>query len=205
MQVIYAETSSVRIRQIAADGFAALWCLASIWLGRAVHQVAQQLARPGEYLRDASSDVSERADGFASRLPSALRGPTEALGSLGNRVGAAGEAQIDVANDLALVLGVLTAIAPIVWLLARHLPGRIRWNREAAGVKTLRASQGFSELMARRALVNQPLDRLARLTDDPVADFEQGNYEGLARLELAGLGLHPSAERLPSVRRQDTR
>jgi len=56
----------------------------------------------------------------------------------------------------------------------------------------LRGGRGGADLLALRALANQPLRRLAKIDPDPVAAWRRGDataVDALARLELGRLGL----------------
>ena len=92
-------------------------------------------------------------------------------------------------QDLALWLAVLLAAIPIVWLLSRYLPGRLRWAGEATAASRLRSEPAAAQLFALRALANRPLPKLRRTAPDPAAAYARGDYEALATLELAELGL----------------
>jgi hypothetical protein len=102
-------------------------------------------------------------------------------------------AQQDAVSTLAMVLALLLALVPIVWLLARYLPGRFRWARDATAARAF-LEVGDERLFALRALAHQPLDRLRRIAPDPAASYERGDpgvVAALAALELQSLGLDP--------------
>ena len=108
----------------------------------------------------------------------------------------AGLAQQEVVQDLATWLGVLLALIPISYVAYRYLPDRWRWIREAGAASMLRIDAADLQLFALRAIARQPLYELRRATPDPAAALAQGDYEPLASLELASLGLKTSSTRL---------
>ena len=83
-------------------------------------------------------------------------------------------------HTVALWLGVLIAVLPIVWLLARYVPGRVAWVRDATAVAGAPLDAAAIDLLACRASLNHPLR-----TTMPVA----GDRAALAQLEIARLGL----------------
>jgi hypothetical protein len=77
----------------------------------------------------------------------------------------------------------------LVWLRLR-----CRWIRRASFATTLRAGRAGRDLLALRALANQPLRRLTRVHGDPANAWRDGNeavVQELAALELRSLGLSP--------------
>ena len=87
--------------------------------------------------------------------------------------------------NLALFFSILLA-------LASYLPSRIRFVRRATAGRRFLDSTADLDLFALRAMANQPLSRLARISDDPVADWQAGDREvidRLADLELRACGL----------------
>ena len=81
---------------------------------------------------------------------------------------------------------------PILVVALYHLPRRVRFVREASAGQRLLDGPADLELFALRALSNQPLHALARVTDDPVGALRRGDaavVAALARLELRAGGL----------------
>ncbi len=203
---VYAETASRRARQLVADLLVGAWVAASVLAGLAVRRLVDELARPGQAVQQAGDRVANGMGGVqdqVSRIPAiggGLRAPFERLGEAGEALARAGATQQQVVHELALWLGVLVALIPILVVLAAWLPGRIRWIREATAASRLRRdlSGGDLGLFALRAIANRPLRELRRASPDPVADLQRGDYGALAALELRALGLRPAR---PSRRR----
>lgn len=182
---LYAQDPVLRTRQVVTDALVAGWVLAWLLLGWFLHELLDRLDRPGALLEDAGG----RLAGVGERLP----GPLDAVAGGGRAVARAGAEQQDVAGSLAFWLPVLLAAVPIVWALARHLPGRLQWAREAAAARVLLAGNPDGRLFALRALASARLPALLEVAPDPLAAYESGHVAPLAEVELRRLGL-----RLPS-------
>lgn len=200
---LYAEDELVRSRQIIRDALTVAWVAAWVSIGRRVHDLVAALADAGRFLEDAGADFARSARGSGRRvddlplLGDRLAAPFEAVAGGGSAVARAGVAQQDAVATLALVLGIVIAALPIAWLLARYVPRRLEWMRQAAGARVLLDGGGDGErLFALRALAHCPLDQLRRVSADPLGDFDRGEADvvrALAALELGPLGLAPAA------------
>lgn len=191
----YAETRSLRSRQLLTDAAVALWVLLWLKLGDAVHGAVSRLAAPGRQLQEAGNGLSgglsaaaQRADGVPL-VGGGLRAPLDLAAAAGEAIARAGQAQQDAVATLALVLTLLLAGIPIAWGLQRWLPGRLAFAREHRAATSLRDDV---ELWALRAALHRPLPELARLGADPVGRWrrgEPGAAEALAALEQRASGL----------------
>lgn len=139
-----------------------------------------------QQLQDAATPGWTTAWLFAGR---ALYRTIEHLRSATGEAESAGASAGDTVHTLALWSGLLVALMPIVWLLARYLPGRLRWMREAGAAAGLRIDADDLHLFALRAVANAPLYVLRRATPDPAAALAQGDDAALAGIELERLGL----------------
>jgi hypothetical protein len=204
---VYAETASRRIGQLLGDVLVGAWVTAWVLAGLTVRRLVDELAAPGEAVERAGGRVADGMRGAqdqVSRIPGiggSLRAPLQRLGEAGQALAGAGASQQHVAHQLALWLGVLVALIPVVTVFAVWLPGRVRWIREASAASRLRrnAASTYLGLLAMRAVANRPLRELRRASADPVADLQRGDYQALAALELRALGLRaldPSRRRL---------
>ena len=97
-------------------------------------------------------------------------------------------------GNLWLALGITIAALPILLVVLVYLPLRWRFVREAsAGQRFIDASADL-DLFALRAMSNQPMHRLARISPDPVRAWREGDPDvvrALAVLELKDSGLTP--------------
>jgi hypothetical protein len=182
----YADTPGLRVRQQLQDAVAVLWIAGWAFAGRALYRTI-------EALRAATAQAEEAGAGFAGRLDAAartagdlpvvggtLRRPFAGAADAGRALESAGAAAGDTVHTLALWLGLLVALLPIAWVLARYVPGRIRWMREAAAAAAMALDGEARRLLAIRAAATAPLHLVRRAG---------GDDDALARLELERLGL----------------
>jgi hypothetical protein len=192
---LYAETSSLRLRQQLADTATLGWVTVWLFVGRALYRTIEQL-------RVATGEAEAAGAGFADRLDDVartaagvplvggeLRRPFTGAADAGRVLQSAGATAGDTVHALALWIGLLVALVPIAWVLPRYLPGRLRWMREAGAAAHLRIDADDLQLFALRAVARAPLHELRRAVPDPAAALARGDYEALAGIELARLGL----------------
>ena len=196
--ILYAETPARRTRQLVVDAVVLVWVLLWVRAGLWLHDLVLRLQAPGRSLEGAGGglagslgDASRRVDDvpLAGR---ALAAPLDAASGAGSALAEAGRAQQDAVGSLALWLALLVAAAPIIAVLVRYLPERVRWVQRATAAAQLRGSAVDLDLFALRALVHRPLRELTRIGPDPAAAYRSGEPEvvaALARLELQALGL----------------
>ena len=181
---LYAETPALRLRQVLLDAGTVVWVAIWVRVGWWLHDLVRRLEGPGRGLEDAGSRIA------GWRVP-LLRRELGPVTSGGEALQRAGETQQDAVQALAIGLGVVLAAIPIVWLLARYLPGRLRWAREATAAGHIRNQPAAAQLFCFRAIANSPLCQLPGAAADPAGAYGRGEYEALAALELARLGLRP--------------
>jgi hypothetical protein len=192
---LYAESPGVRTRQILLDTGMALWIVLWVKVGQGVYHAVERLRGAGRTMEAAGQGFAEKLDGVArtiGRTPvvgDRLRDPFTGAADAGRTLQRAGVAQDHATHTVALWLGILLALIPILYLLVRWLPPRVRWVREATAVARLRIDAPDLELFALRAVVRRPLWELQRACADPAAALATRDFEPLARLELAALGL----------------
>lgn len=195
---LYAEMPRFRNRQLLQDAAVIVWAYVWIRIGAHVKTLVDRLAGPGESIERAGDgfagtlfDISSKVDDVPG-VGGILQAPFDAAGQAGLALERAGAAQQDVVHSLALWLGILLAVIPISYVCYKYLPDRLRWVREASAADRLRIDAADLHLFALRAVVRQPLYELKRVCDDPAAALQNGDYEPLAKLELASLGLKVS-------------
>ena len=198
---LYAETSGLRTRQLVGDLAVLAWTAAWVAAGVALYRLVEKLAVPGERVEQAggsfAGDIAEIQQ-KVGRLPvvgDELQDPFGRLAGVGRTLAAAGVTQQEVVHQLALWLGVVVAVVPIVGLLLVWLPSRVSWAREAGAASRLRMDGADLELFAIRAVANRPLRDLHRVSPDPAGDLRAGEYQALADLELRVLGLRAQPRR----------
>lgn len=196
---LYADAPARRARQILADLLMLAWAVGCVFVSLLVHRSVLRLAEPGRQMEAAGGQLADgmrRAGEQLGQVPlvgEGVRSPFDQLASSAQPLQQAGADMVAGVERLALVCAVLAGVLPflvvgIVWFVGR-------WRF----VRTARASAAFLDddadlsLLALRALTRQPLDRLARLSPDPVGAWRSGDpqlIEALASLELAEHGLH---------------
>ena len=203
---LYADRPFRSANQLLGDllvlGWIALW----VWAGLRLHDLVLGLAAPGEQAEKAGRTLQNSlgdAAGNVGDVPfagDALRAPFDEGSGAGRDLADAAQSYQDAVADLALLAGVLTALAPIAIVLALWLPRRISWIATASAAKRLLRGGGDhgEDLFALRGLARQPLERLAKAGGS--ADLMDGwrardpdTVRALARLELDELGLRAPA------------
>jgi len=198
---LYAETASLRARQVVTDLLVVAWATTWVLAGLTLKRLLDKLAGPGRTLRDAGSELAGSAGSIqdrVGRIPvvgDELRAPFGRVGDVGRTLVRAGETQQQVVHDLALWLGLVVAVLPVALVLLWWGPRRWRWVTEASAASRVRAGVSDLELFALRAVANRPLRELRRVSADPAADLAAGDYEALAALELRALGLRADPPR----------
>lgn len=192
---IYADSPRLKTRQIMFDALFVGWVLLWIRLGMLLSSLVSKLSTP---LRAVSGPATDFARGLSevseavTQLPVVGDELSRSFGSAadaGRSLAQAGARQQEGVNELAILLGVMLAGLAIAYALARYLPGRMAWIREASAASRIKIDRDDLYLFALRALVNRPLHELRRVAPDPAGAFAAGDYAALAALELDALGL----------------
>ncbi len=206
---IYAQRPGRRAGQLLGDAFVVLWTVIWAVVGVAVDQTVGLLAGPARQTARTASQLSgnlQDAANQASRIPAVgddLRRPLDAAsGSLATLISSANH-QVATIETLAVVAGWLVFLIPVSVLLVFWLPRRIRFYRQAQAAQRFLNSSADLDLFALRALANQPMHLLARISDDPVTAWRTGDrvvVDRLAELELRSAGLTMPADLRPQSR-----
>jgi len=195
---LYADATPRFTLQLALDAAVACYVLFWIWLGTVVNDGVSALASPGEGIaanaRDLGGSLSD-AGGFLDDAPiigDGIASPFDSAADASRGIAQASDNSVAAIERFGFWLGVVVAVVPIVYLLAKFLPGRIRFIRNVNAGQRLALGPADLEVFALRALTNQPLHRLARVSPDPAGGYRRGETDvitGLARLELTRIGL----------------
>jgi hypothetical protein len=127
-----------------------------------------------------------------------LSEPFQRAGSAGTTIEQAGTDLVAAVDHLALLLGWVTALVPIVLVLLVWGLLRLRFVRRATAAQRFIDSSADLDLFALRAMAHQPMHRIARISDDPTGAWRVRDHEvvqALALLELRDSGLRPPALR----------
>lgn len=194
---LYADRSGYRSLQILEDLGIVAWVVVWVWIGMFVHDLIAKLAAPGRAVESAGRGLTERMIDISEEIGDVpvvgpgLRTPFEGAAGATRQLSEAGQGQQEAVLTLALWLGILFALSPVLVALFIYVPKRYRWIREATAADRIRVDVGDLELFALRALASRPLHELRRAHPDPAGAFASGDHAFLAELELTALGLKP--------------
>lgn len=195
---LYADSSARRARQILGDVLLLVWVGVWVTLALTVRDATLTLARPGEQVAQAGTGLADRlreagaAVGGVPLIGDDVRTPFDEAGGAAEQLAQAGNAHVEAVTDLAFWLSIAVGAIPVLIALAVYLPMRWRFIRHATAGRRFVDSSDYVDLFALRAMSRQPLHRLARISDDPVAAWRQGDpavLRALAELELRDAGL----------------
>jgi hypothetical protein len=165
-----------------------------------VHEAVSALAAPAGPLRAAGGSMQERMGAVADAVVDVplvgdrLSGPFTGAAGVGVDLVAAGDSLQDSVDDLATLVSVSTVLVPVLLVAGSYLLLRVRYARRAGLLAQERLRPEFQELLALRALVNQPARRVTSVGPDPLGGWRSGDPEvvrRLAALELRRMGLRP--------------
>jgi hypothetical protein len=195
---LYAEKPSTALRQLIVDLFVVAWVYLWVRAAMGLYNTIEKLAVPGQKLAAAGDGMAKQlhdAGGKVRRVPIAgddLAGPFNSAGDAATDVADAGRQQQEIVHQVALVASIgLLALALSVVLLW-WLPRRLAWIDRASAAARIRSGPAGKDLLALRALVTQPLTKLAAMDPDIAAAWRRGDADAvdrLAKLELSGIGL----------------
>jgi hypothetical protein len=197
---LYADLPSRRTSQVVGDLLLVGWVVVWIWLAAQVHHATERLAVPGRRIDSSAGDLAAQLHHAADSvggLPVVgddVGRPFDGAGAAADRMAAAGRSQVAAVDTLAFWLAIATALVPILLVLAFYVPARVRFVRRATAGQRLVDSAADLDLFALRALSNQPLHVLARISDDPAGRWRAQDADvvrRLAALELSDAGLVP--------------
>jgi hypothetical protein len=201
---LYAADQVHRTRQLVGDLLLVIWVVTWAKLGDTVHDATMGLASPGRSIESSGSNLADRLRDAGSAVDGTpligdqLRSPLDGAGNAADQLADAGTAQAEAVATLAFWLGLCVALIPILVALGVYLPFRVRFVRRATAGQRFIDSADDLDLFALRALTNQPLHRLARISDDPAGAWRTGEPDvvrRLADLELRAVGLRPPGAR----------
>ena len=195
---LYADATPRFTLQLALDAAVVAWVIVWIWLGTVVHDGVVALATPGERISSSARDLAGSladAGGALDGTPligDGIASPFESAAEASRGIAQASDNSVAAIERFGFWLGVVVAVVPILYVLARFLPGRIRFVRNANAGQRLALGPADLEVFALRALTTQPLHRLTRVSPDPAGGLRRGETDviaGLAALEMTRLGL----------------
>jgi hypothetical protein len=199
---LYADTPAHRTRQLLGDllvlGWVGLWG----WLALELRERLLSLRGPGESLERAGTSFSGALGDAGDRIGGLpvvgddVSGALRRAGGAGDTVAEAGRSQQQAVEQVALWLPLLVLLLAAGIVLARWLPGRLAWAREAGAATRALSAADTAEIFAVRALARRSTVELAALPAGTVARWRAGDPDAtaaLAGLELRSVGLRAPA------------
>ncbi len=196
----YSDLPVRRARQVLADLSVVLWVVLWVWVGGIVHDAVAALAAPGRELAEAGSSfratmtsAGESVDDLPL-LDDRIAAPFRTAAGAGEGIESAGTSFAEGVETTAVVLGVVTAAVPVALVVLFWLVARLRFARRAGAAQRFVDGAPDLDLFALRAIANQPMPRLAKVSHDPAGAWRRGDPEvvrALAVLELKECGIRP--------------
>lgn len=206
--IAYARPSWQLVRQLGADLFVLLWTVLWVVVAGRVRTRVSAVADPARALADTGVSLGGNftdAGDQVSRVPGIgdeLRGPFDGAARSMEQFVTQARDQVVAIEQLSVVLQVLVIAIPVSIVVAIWLPARIRFALVKVSSARFVDSGADLDLFALRAMANQPLGRLARISEDPVSDWRAGDRQVIDR--LADLELRRSGLRAPKQLEQTT-
>ncbi|GAA0627826.1 hypothetical protein HPO96_36585 [Kribbella sandramycini] len=197
---LYSQVGRQRFWQLFGDLLLVAWIYVCVKVGLLVFKITNALGAPGRKTAEAGDGLAEdlrRLSDPIGKVPAVgdeLRSPIDGAAAAAARMAQAGRDQAHAVEQLAYVLAAVTITLPILFALLIWLPRRIRFIRRATAAQRFIDSAADLDLFALRAMANQPMHKLARISPDPAAAWRAGDpttIRALATLELHSTGLKP--------------
>ncbi len=197
---LYADTPTRATRQVLADVLFLLWLVMWVTAGNAVHDATLELAGPGRQTEESATSLSQSMQDAGDALDDipivgdSARAPFDQAADASGALADAGRAEVEAVEGLAFWLRLAVTLIPILVVAAFFVPVRWRFVREATAGQKFVDAEADLQLFALRAMSNQPMHQLARVSDDPVGAWRRGDRDvvhALARLEMRSVGLRP--------------
>ena len=195
---VYSDYPARRTAQIVADVFSLGLIAAFVWAGLIVYGAIAVLAAFGKTIEDAGNGFEQTmADagdtlGGVPLIGGGIRQPFDAASGAGTLLAEAGQAQQDLVNTAATIIGIVVAAIPILLVLWIWLRGRAKFARRATEARNLSRLPDGPDLLALRALVNADYRELHDIHGEPVDAWRRGEKKvvrALAQLELREAGV----------------
>jgi hypothetical protein len=195
---LYSDLGAQRARQVVGDLMLVGWIWLCTELGLLVFRITNALGAPGRKAAEAGDGLAgdlRRLSEPIGKVPAVgdqLRSPVDGAAAAAGKLAQAGRDQAQAVEQLAYLLAAVTIGLPVLFALLIWVPRRIRFSRRATAAQKFIDSAADLDLFALRAMANQPMHRLAKISYDPVAAWREGDsaiITKLAELELRSTGL----------------
>lgn len=195
---LYADRPGMAARQFVTDVIVVAWVYVWIRLARALYDLVEKLAVPGQKLQGAGKGIADNLSDVGRHIGDvpvagkSLAAPFGKAATAAQALSDAGKEQQSVVHQMSWILAALALAVPLGIVLFIWLPLRVRWVRRAGAARKLRAVGAGRDLLALRALATQPLGALTSLDPQIAAAWRRGDpkaVDALAALQLRALGL----------------
>lgn len=197
---LYSDIPARRLVQVGSDVGIVLWVAFWVRVAGRVHDTTMELAQPGRDLAGAGASfrgtMTSAGDGVDDLplLGDRVATPFRSASGVGTELEQAGTDLVRAVEQLALVLALTTALVPVLIVGLFWFVLRLRFARRAGAAQRFIDAAPDLDLFALRAMANQPMPRLAAVSDDPAGAWRRGDDDvihALALLELREVGLRP--------------
>ena len=197
---LYSDVGTQRFGQVVGDLLLLGWIWLCVELGLLVHRMVEALGTPGRKAAEAGDGLAgdlRRLSEPIGKVPAVgdqLRTPIDSAAGAAGKLAQAGRDQVHAVDQLAYVLAGVTIGLPVLFAVLIWVPRRIRFARRARAAQKFIDNAADLDLFALRAMANQPMHKLAKISDDPVTAWREGDatvIAQLAGLELRTTGLKP--------------
>lgn len=198
---LYSDVGPQRFGQLLGDLMLVAWVWLCVELGLLVFRITNALGAPGRKAAEAGDGLAgdlRRLSEPIGKVPAVgdeLRSPIDGAAGAAGKLAQAGRDQAHAVEQLAYVLAGVSIGLPVLFALLIWLPRRIRFSRRATAAQKFIDNAADLDLFALRAMANQPMHKLARIADDPVAAWREGDRRVIA--ELADLELRSTGLKAP--------
>jgi hypothetical protein len=192
----YAERPARFLLQLLADVSVVLWVWLCVVVAKAAREVVLQLQAPANTLTGAGDGIRgafDNAARTAGEIPFVGEDMAKALGAgtgAGDSIAGAGRDLAGTVASIASGTAIGIVVLGVLPILLTWLPLRLRYARTAGSAARVRGVD--TDLLALRAMTNQPVRRLLRVSPDPAAAWRRDDRDvvhALAALELRSLGM----------------
>jgi hypothetical protein len=202
---MYPDLYGRRLAWMLADLLALAWAAFWIYAGHLVERVFARLDVLAVGVINAGLTFDSWIRSFENAVPSGVPYVSDFLrqtaGALkahsGDSLISAGQAGYGAIHRVALLLGIVVAVLPILVLAVIYVPGRVRliYGMQGVHVTVKRAlahpelAPQMLEILAGRAIYTMPYQHLLRYSRNPAEDWHARRFHRLAEAELARHGL----------------
>ncbi len=200
----YPDHVPARVPRLTADVLVAFWAVAWAAAGWTVYRVVEALQSVSDGIAGTGHTLNTWIEAFRGAVPGGIPGLSGFFGSVastlerdsGDQLIALGAQAHGAVDTLALVLGLITALPPILIVVGAYVAWRWRDAREmGAALLFVRSAERTGRLeearalLAYRALAQLSFGQLMRASADPVGDVLGRRYDALAGAMLRRAGL----------------